>query len=178
MGKLGALKIGSLNCQGLNDYYVRMALFDYLKKLDLSIILLQETKLRPEWEDKYICEWGIGMCIFNSMVGAKSGTAILVNKPDIKLLFGSKLVDVEGRVVAVDIEVGGVQFHLVNSYGPNQSRLRIPFLNRLYLYLNSSKPLLWGGDHNIATNPRLDRYPASIDGDYGRGDFFRYTECF
>ena len=145
MGKLSSLKIGSLNCEGLNDYYKRMAIFDYIKKSDLSVIFLQETRLRPEWEDKYVGEWGIGMCIFNSMVGAQGGTAILVNKPDIKLIFGSKLVDVEGRVIAVDIEMGGVQLHLVNSYGPNVSRLKVPFLNRLYLYLNSSKPLIWGG---------------------------------
>ena len=121
------LRIGSLNCQGLNDYYKRMALFDYFRKSDLSIVFLQETKLRPEWEDKYNSEWGNGMCIFNSMVGAKSGTAILVIKSDIKLLMGSKIVDVEGRVIAVDVEVGGVQFHLVNSYTPNESRLKVHF---------------------------------------------------
>ena len=42
-------------------------------------------------------------------------------------------------------------------------------LSRMYIYLNSANPILWGGDHNVTTNPRLDRYPSRIDGDVGRG---------
>ena len=116
MGSVNALKVGSLNCQGINDYYTRMALFHYLKESDLSIILLQETKLKPELEYTYINKWHDGNCIFNSTIGSKSGTAILINSRVVKLLLGSKMIDVEGRVIAVDIEVYGVRVHLVNSY--------------------------------------------------------------
>ena len=177
-GKQSVLKVGTLNCQGLNEYYTRMTLFHSLKESDLDIIFLQETKLKPELEYKYVKEWHNGSCIFNSMIGGKSGTAILVNSPAIKILFGSKMMDVEGRVIAIDIEFYGTTIHVVNSYGPNLSRLKIPFLNRMYLYLNSSCPILWGGDHNIATNPRLDRYPSWIDGDYGRNDFLDIMASF
>ena len=127
MGSVSTLKIGSLNCQGINDYYTRMALFHSLKESDLSIIYLQETKLKPELEYTYINEWHNGNCIFNSTIGSKSGTAILINSPAVKILYGSKMVDIEGRVIAVDIEVYGTRVHLVNSYGPNESRLKIPF---------------------------------------------------
>ena len=71
-----------------------------------------------------------------------------------------------------------VRVHLVNSYGPNEGRLKIPFLNRMYIYLNSANPILWGGDHNVATNPRLDRYPARIDGDVGRSHFLDIMSSF
>ena len=178
MGTRSVIKIGSLNCQGINDYYKRMALFDSLKNSGLSVVFLQETKLQPELEKKYIQEWNNGNCIFNSTVGSKSGTAILVNNPAIKIHFGSKLVDIEGRVISVDIEMYGIQFHLINSYGPNKSKLKVPFLNRLYLYLNSGKPIIWGGDHNIATNPRLDRYPTMIDGDFGRSEILDILNVF
>ena len=177
-GKLSVLKIGSLNCEGLNDYYKRMAVFHSLKESDLSIIFLQETKLQPELEYKYIKEWHNGNCIFNSTIGSKSGTAILVNTPAVKFLCGSKMVDIEGRVIAVDIEVYGSRVHLVNSYGPNDGRLRVAFLNRIYLYLNSGNPILWAGDHNVTTNPRLDRYPARFDGDVGRGEFLDIMASF
>ena len=113
MGTRSVIKIGSLNCQGINDYYKRMALFDSLKNSGLSVVFLQETKLQPELEKKYIQEWNNGNCIFNSTVGSKSGTAILVNNPAIKIHFGSKLVDIEGRVISVDIEMYGIQFHLI-----------------------------------------------------------------
>ena len=141
-------------------------------------MFLQETRLKPAWEKKYIREWHNENCIFNSTNGGKGGTAIFVNIPAIKIHFGSKLVDPEGRVIAIDIEMYGVHFHLINSYGPNEHKLRIPFLNRLYVYLNSGKPIIWGGDHNIATNPRLDRYPTRIDGDYGRSDILDIINVF
>ena len=65
------IKVGSLNVQGINDFYKRMALFEFLRKSDLSIILLQETKLKPEHEYKYEKECD-GDCIFNSTIGSKS----------------------------------------------------------------------------------------------------------
>ena len=178
MGTRSVLKIGSLNCQGINDYYERMALFDNLKNSGLSVVFLQETRLRPEMEKMYIQEWHNRSCIFNSTIGAKSGTTILVNDPAIKIHYESKLVDIEGKVISVDMEMCGNQFHFINSYGPNESKLKLPFLNRLYLYLNSGKPIIWGGDHNIATNPSLDRYPTRIDGDYGRSNFLDILNVF
>ena len=55
--------------------------------------------------------------IFNSTIGGKSGTAILINNPVIKLLGGTKMIDVEGRVISVVIEMYGSRFNLVNAYG-------------------------------------------------------------
>ena len=172
------LKVGSLNCQGLNDYYKRMTLFDSFKRSDVSILFLQETKLKPELEYEYVREWDIGESIFNSTVGSKSGTAILINNPAIKLLSGTKMVDIEGRVISVNIEIHGTIFHLVNSYGPNEGRLRVPFLNRLYLYLNSNVPIIWGGDHNLTTNPRVDRFPTKFDSDCGGRDVLDILNTF
>ena len=111
-------------------------------------------------------------------MGSKGGTAILVNDSRIKIHHGSKLIDIEGRVIAVDIEMSGLQFHVVNSYGPNDTRLRVPFLNRLHIYLNSGKPIIWAGDHNLTTDPRLDRYPPRIDADQGKSDFLAIMNVF
>ena len=97
------------------------------------IFFLQETKLKPECEIKYIREWNVGPCIFNSVTGGKSGTAILLKGPGIRFCEGSKIMDIEGRVIAVDVEFFGSKFHLVNSFGPIESGEKIPFLNRLYL---------------------------------------------
>ena len=75
---LTQIRVGSLNVRGINDFYKRAALFDWIKNSGLSIIFLQETKLQPEQEYKYKREWD-GDCIFNSVFGSKSGTAILLN---------------------------------------------------------------------------------------------------
>ena len=171
------LKIGSFNCQGLNEYYKRIALFDFFKSTDLSIIFLQETKLKPENEWDYVREWHNNRCIFNSCPGGKSGTAILFNSNSIHVL-SNKLIDVEGRVIAVDVEYFGQVFHLVNSYGPNDYQLKIPFLNRLYCYLGTGRNLIWCGDHNIATDCRLDRSPRHLSNDHGTTDFLQLLITF
>ena len=124
-GALSIIKVASLNCQGLNEYYKRMALFDYLKCSDLAVIFLQETKLKPENERKYMNEWHNGKCIFNSVVGGKSGTAILINHRGVEIA-GPSYIDVEGRVIAIDIVYFGCKFHVVNSYGPNSRVLQAP----------------------------------------------------
>ena len=132
---MSILRVGSLNCQGLNDYYKRLALFEYLRNTDLAIIFLQETKLQPENEMQYQNEWHNKKCIFNSTIGSQSGSAILFNLDAIEIL-PNKLIDLEGRVIAVDINVFGNVFHLINTYGPTEYSQKIPFLNRLYLYMD------------------------------------------
>ena len=172
-----SIRIGSLNCRGLNNYYKRMAVFDFLRNSNLAIIFLQETKLKPEEEGQYIKEWHNHNCIFNSTVGGKSGTAILINVDYISILH-NRLRDVEGKVIAIDVSVQGDIFHLVNSYGPNDHELKVPFINRLYLYLSSNKPIIWAGDHNIATNPSLDRYPVRFSHDQGGREILDLTNTF
>ena len=139
------IRVGSFNCQGMNDYHTRMAIFDMFKESRLDIIFLQETKLKPECEDQYIKEWHNNKCIFNCTTGGKHGTAILVNTDCITILH-NKMCDLEGRIIAVDIKFRDTIFHLVNSYGPNIYSLKIPFLNRLYVYISSNKKhnLVWG----------------------------------
>ena len=171
------LRVGSLNCQGLNKYYKRLALFEYLKNTNLAIIFLQETKLKPENEYEYVNEWHTKNCIFNSCPGEKSGTAILFNVPGIKIV-SSKMVDIEGRVIAVDVDICGNRFHLVNSYGPNEYSNKIPFLNRLYLYFGAGRNIIWAGDHNIATNASLDRFPSRLTHDHGRKEYLDLIRTF
>ena len=104
--KYNTLRVGSFNCQGMNNYYTRLAIFDMLKKSDLEIICLQETKLKPQYESQYVKEWHNNNCIFNCTVGEKHGTAILINVNYITLLH-NKMCDVEGRVIATDVSIHG-----------------------------------------------------------------------
>ena len=177
MGRISKLNIGSLNCRGLNEFYKRSSLFQELKDSELDVVFLQETKLKPELARQYEREWG-GEAIFNSTFGSKSGTAILISNPGIKLFHGTKMIDVEGRVIAIDMEFYGSRIHLVNSYGPNDSNLRIPFLNRMYLYMYSNVQVIWGGDHNLTVNPKIDRFPPKLNNDVGGKDFIDILNCF
>ena len=44
------LKLGMLNCRGINNTEKRLAIFKGLQESDLTIVMLQETKLHPEDE--------------------------------------------------------------------------------------------------------------------------------
>ena len=110
-------------------------------------------------------------------MGEKHGTAILINVDHMTLLH-NRMCDVEGRVIAVDVSFRGEIFHVVNSYGPNLSNLKIPFLNRLYTYMSSNKHTIWCGDHNIVTDPILDRLPIRLCRDHGAKEYLEFIETF
>ena len=96
------IKVGSLNCRGLNNHLKRHAIFKKLKDSDLTFICLQETKLSPEEEFCYKTEWEKGPCFFNSIKGSKSGTAILFNTKQIaikKSIMDHKILHPLGHLV-------------------------------------------------------------------------------
>ena len=44
--------------------------------------------------------------------------------------------------------------------------------------MNGGEPIIWAGDHNVTTNPRLDRYPPRLTGDRGRSEFLDIMASF
>ena len=55
---------------------------------------------------------------------------------------------------------------------------RIPFLNRLHLYLNSSLPIIWAGDHNLTQDAKIYRYPLQLENDMGCKEFLHMMNVF
>ena len=159
MGSLVNLSLASLNCRGLNDVEKRNFLFTKLKDLECSIIFLQETKLHPQNEMNYINEWHNGNVIFNSVDGGKSGTAILFNSEDV--VIDNRLTDNHGRIIAVDIDVFGCKFHVINTYFPNHPNEQQAFIKKLSSFFFTRHPIIWGGDHNLVTNAVIDRWPGT-----------------
>ena len=151
------IKVASFNCRGLNDKNKRAIVFDYFMNSDLTIICLQETKLKPEKEFVYVNEWKNGPSFFNSVPGGKSGTAILLNTRQI--IVKKFLCDHLGKVIALDIDVSGTMLHVVNTYFPNDTKEQYSFISGLRPFFYSSFPLIWAGDHNISTDNMLDRHP-------------------
>ena len=114
------IKIASFNCRGLNEKSKRSLIFERFMNSDLTIICLQETKLKPEKELMYTREWKKGPSFFNSIPGGKSGTAVLVNTWQIEVK--KYLIDQAGRVIALDIDISGTVLHVINTYFPNDEK--------------------------------------------------------
>ena len=152
------IKVASFNCRGLNDKHKRTLVFEYFMNSVFTIICLQETKLKPEKEFSYVNEWKNGPAFFNSVPGGKSGTAILFNTKQI--IIKKFLSDQLGRVIALDIDIGGTMLHIINTYFPNVPKDQYSYICRLQPFFYSPFPLIWTGDHNIATDNMLDRHPS------------------
>ena len=169
------VKIASLNCRGLNNNVKRNLLFQKFKQSDITIFCLQETKLNPDQEISYMNEWESGPSFFNSVKGGKCGTAILFNTQEIDV---KKSMDELGRVISLDMCIGGKLVHLINTYFPNDDNEQFKFIYDLHPYFHSSYPILWAGDHNITTANTLDRRPRrNIKDRYGK-NILQIIKCF
>ena len=167
MGSFVNLKIASLNCRGINDSAKRKLLFDFLEQSSFTIIFLQETKLDPSQHIEISKEWTKGPIFLNSIFGKKCGTAILFNTLQMKVL--NDIYDSEGKVISLDVEMLGDKFHLVNCYFPNHSTEKFTFIQNLYKYIMSNFPTVLGGDLNLTSDNRYDRYPPKSSCDSHSG---------
>ena len=176
MGSFVNLEIASLNCNGLNDPSERKVLFDFLRQSSFSIIFLQETRFDPSQHCEIVKEWKEGPILLNSIFGRKCGTAILFNSSQIKII--NDMYDKESRVISVVIEVFGNRFHLVNSYFPNDTAEKVPFIQNSYKYVMSNFPVIWGGDFNLTTDNMIDRWPRRSGRDTHSNELDKVLDTF
>ena len=73
------LKIVSFNVRGLNKASKRIAIFEYLRKIECDLVLLQETYSSKETDYKWRQEWG-RMAIFLHGTKHSKGVAIMIQK--------------------------------------------------------------------------------------------------
>ena len=162
MGSFVNIRVASLNCCGLNEKCKRRSLFEYLERSNFTVILLQETKFDPSQHQEIVQEWRRGPILLNSVFGKKCGTAVLFNT---HVKISNDIYDQSSRIISVDFEIGGNRFHLVNYYFPNKVTERFTFIQSTYKYVMSYYPVIWGGDFNMTTNSRIDRWPPSATND-------------
>ena len=136
MGSFINIKVGSLNCRGINDSCKRRVLFDLCEKSKFTVILLQETKLDPTQHLDIEKEWKNGPILFNSVFDKKSGTIVLFNTFQMHVL--NDVYDKCGRVISLDVEILGSKLHIVNFYMPNDSKEKLLFIQSSYKFIMSN----------------------------------------
>lgn len=151
-----ALRILTLNINGLLNAPSQYELLSLCVKEKISLVLLQEThftntnnvlKLKSMFDsDK---------CYFSFDSNRSRGVGIIVLNPDIKI---SKFhLDIDGRLVYIDIAYNNIQYRVVNIYAPNDESERILFFEDIYPLLLCNKHLILGGDFNCVLNTKLDK---------------------
>ena len=112
------IKVGSLNCRGLNsDNVKRRKIFQMFKKKHYDLCILLETHCTKELETLWLAEWGY-KGYFASYKSNARGVAILFRNSFEFSVHNTKL-DVNGRYCILDITIKGIRLTLAAIYGPN-----------------------------------------------------------
>ena len=116
--KMWNLTLNSLNCRGLRSKTKREVVFDWLKKYNRSITLLQETHSDPSVEKQWEKEYG-GTIIFCHGTSNSKGVAILIPKMlNVTLLDQDK--DDGGRILVIHIECENENLIITNVCAPTK----------------------------------------------------------
>ena len=157
-------KIVSLNVRGINNRVKRLGIFDWAKKKNFDIVMLQECYSREDntsqWED----EWG-GKCIFSHGSKHSKGTMLMFkNGLDLELV--NQWVDRDGRYIIVKTVIQGEPFTLINIYAPNTMTEKQIFFNKVKRLLETldinNNNIIVGGDWNTIQDGSLDKKGGRI----------------
>ena len=149
------MKLISWNVNGLRAV-LKKNFLEFLNAESPDILCLQETKCSPDQVEQL---WPSTLTTYWNSAEKKgySGTAIFTKKRPLGVRYGIGVPehDREGRVLTAEYE----DFHLVNVYVPNSKRelTRLAYRQqwdrdflRYLKDLESSKPVIWCGDLNVA----------------------------
>ena len=143
------MKLYSINVRGLRDNQKRREIFNFLKRKQYDIILIQESRSTKDVEQKWEREWG-NKCLYSHKTSQSRGVMIMLSS-NIEIV--SNWNDTEGRVILTEIKVDDDTFGLANVYAPYDDLTRTGFLKSLIsdisMKITSSK-LILGGDWNLA----------------------------
>lgn len=147
-----ALRICSLNCQGLGDFRKRRDVLNYLR--DYSVLCLQDTHISKERQNQVKNEWG-SPAYFSSYSSNTRGVAILINSK-VEHNVKSTFSDFSGNYLFLDIEIFGLRMTLGSVYAPNKDEPM--FFGNLKSEITNigNQNIIIVGDWNVLINPNQD----------------------
>jgi len=153
------MKFASWNVRGINSPIKRTKILNHLKKLNVDIILLQETHLTDS-EHKKLQTSQFSHIFFSSYSSKKRGVAILIRK-NLTFTINKIITDTEGRYVIINSTINNNNITIANIYGPNNDDEH--FFHSFFSILSgfSQSALIIGGDFNTVINPILDKSNTS-----------------
>lgn len=148
------LKIGSLNCRGLNHCVKAKRISAFLKKNNLDIVCLQETHLRKGKDFVFSSK------VFSSQImapGSSSSRGVaIVFSNRVNFQLGKVFKDPVGRYIFVKGRINDEPITIASIYVPNSGQVGYfrDVLENLNLFQEG--PLIIGTDLNFVVNKSLD----------------------
>ena len=154
------IKICSLNVRGLGNSFKRRCVFNWIRKSDCHIAMLQETHSTIKSEKMWCQEWGYKI-IFNHGRSDSAGVCMLL-KPSASFDLLNTVRDDNGRLLLITLKVNDCSVTLGNVYGPNNDDSN--FFTSLHNLLSEhgEEPFIIGGDFNTVLDPTKDKFPKLI----------------
>ena len=161
-----AVKLCTLNCNGLLTEARRNSIFQRIVALNLDFVFLQEIFVRSLQQ----CLNWIQSIHYHGFIslgtGNSKGTAILVKK-NLSCKIDDFSHDYDGRLVKLDCTLNTVAFRFLSVYVPNDRTERSDFLDNLPHFLVTTRNLILGGDFNCVENIDLDKSGSQNFGSHG-----------
>lgn len=153
MGEL--FKLISLNVKGANSALKRRKILWYLKQKNPDLAFLQETHLEKKDSLLLQRDW-VGKVLYSAGSSSQRGVAILVRKNfNIKIL--RQQADEEGRWIAIEAELFGIKYTLMNVYAPTMEKPGF-FVGVSNVISGFGNPyIILGGDFNNVREPIMDK---------------------
>lgn len=151
-----AVKVITLNVNGMAERPKRTMIFDFLRQYKADLYLLQEThNAGIQDEQNWTREWG-GPAVWSSGSHHSRGVALLVN-PKSNCNINRTLNDIDGRVIAAQIEVMGTELNIINVYAPTVGHERKVFYDNIWSYKTGDHNLIIAGDFNCVEDIDKDK---------------------
>ena len=150
------LKICSFNCRGLGNYSKRRDVFDFLRKSDFNIYMLQDVHCDRKKVNVFRNAWGADILIAPFKNNAR-GVAILTKR--VKLNICQADVDEGGNYIIAKVILNDIwKMILVNVYGPNSDNPNFyEKIGQICTEMGKeNEPVIMAGDLNMALNGELD----------------------
>lgn len=167
------MRILSFNVNSLRAICTKMDLAETLKKYDCDVIMFQETKFSKEEDNPFYMEGYENFIYLSERKKGYSGTMISTRIKPLSVKKGLPSFNDEGRTLILEFE----NCYIINTYSPNSKDdlSRIPYrmeydkeLSNLMKELKQSKPVIIGGDLNVAPeeidlkNPKTNHHNAGF----------------
>ena len=149
------LKICSLNVRSLGDRLKRREMFNWLRKKNYQIYMLQEVHCSENTIAVWSAEWDY-KTLFSCCTSARGGVAILFNN-NFNLQLQRSYSDPNGRFIICDIITDNKSVTVAALYAPNDDDPSF-FLN-FFDHLNDFKcdEVIIGGDFNLVLDLDTDK---------------------
>lgn len=156
------INIATFNVRGLNDKMKMNRVITSLEHLKLDVIMLQETHYDSDKKAKFMGDlWG-GKIVWGFGPIRSAGVGIFF-KPNLPVQVITSRTDSAGRIVAVHVSIGGIEYNFISVYAPVDHNERSGVLDKIASFCVNNVYNIVAGDFNCINDPVYDYSGMRVD---------------